>query len=315
MDGSSPQFSVVIPTCHRNDLLALCLERLGPGRQKGMTLISANSSTAGSGQEGLRELGTPTLDSTYEVIVTDDGARSTAEAMIREHFPWARWTAGPRKGPAANRNHGANHAGGHWLVFTDDDCLPEPGWLIAYRSGITSNSGIQVMEGKTLATGEKQCYSHVAPINHNGNCFWSCNLALTTGAFGNLKGFNEAFPFNCMEDMDLGRRIVKSGLFCRFIPEALVLHPWRPHGGTATCRKQLISMRIFLRIHPDAESLFYPMVFMRGCAAYIREHAPPIFLRGEFSRLPHLLLVIGWNTWFVMESFTRRAIYIATNKT
>ena len=61
--------SVIIPTCHRNDLLAECLDRLAPGRQQGQA----------SGQ----------LD--YEVIVTDDGQHTTAETMIREHYPWVRW--------------------------------------------------------------------------------------------------------------------------------------------------------------------------------------------------------------------------------
>ena len=44
----TPSFSVVIPTCERNDLLARCLERLAPGAQR----FSADR---------------------YEVIVTDDG--------------------------------------------------------------------------------------------------------------------------------------------------------------------------------------------------------------------------------------------------
>lgn len=41
-------FSVVIPTCRRNDLLAKCLDRLAPGQQT----LSPDQ---------------------YEVIVTDDG--------------------------------------------------------------------------------------------------------------------------------------------------------------------------------------------------------------------------------------------------
>ena len=52
-------FSVVIPTCHRNDLLARCLDRLAPGAQ---TLPAAR----------------------YEVIVSDDGSVTTAEVLLRE---------------------------------------------------------------------------------------------------------------------------------------------------------------------------------------------------------------------------------------
>ena len=101
-------FSVLIPTFHRNDLLVCCLDRLAPGSQ--------------------------TLPvSQYEVIVSDDGRDSTAEEMLRQHYPWARWVKGPQEGPAANRNFAVTQAKGTWLVFTDDDCLPELGWLKAYR--------------------------------------------------------------------------------------------------------------------------------------------------------------------------------------
>ena len=61
------RFSVIIPTYHRNSDLANCLVRLAPGAQ---TLAAAD----------------------YEVIVSDDGRASTAEAMVRERFAWARWT-------------------------------------------------------------------------------------------------------------------------------------------------------------------------------------------------------------------------------
>src|SRR5688500_16589114 len=99
---SEIQFSVVIPTYHRNDLLARCLRQLVPGRQ--------------------------TLDaSRYEVIVTDDGRDTTAEAMIRDQFSFVRWVRGPQRGPAANRNNGVKHARGEWVVFTDDDCVPTEG--------------------------------------------------------------------------------------------------------------------------------------------------------------------------------------------
>jgi glycosyltransferase involved in cell wall biosynthesis len=67
----TPIFSVIIPTYHRNDLLAKCLDCLAPGTQ---TLHTEQ----------------------YEVIVTDDGSQTTAEEMIKQQYPWAKWVAGPR---------------------------------------------------------------------------------------------------------------------------------------------------------------------------------------------------------------------------
>jgi GT2 family glycosyltransferase len=63
---SSPVFSVVIPTYHRNDLLAKCLD-----------CLSSEVQTLEADQ--------------YEVIVTDDGLETTAESMIREQYPWVNW--------------------------------------------------------------------------------------------------------------------------------------------------------------------------------------------------------------------------------
>ena len=76
--------SVIIPICHRNNLLAKCLDCLAPSVQ-----------TFPAEQ--------------YEVIVTDDGTNTTAKDMMRAQYPWAQWLAGPKKGPAANRNNGATH--------------------------------------------------------------------------------------------------------------------------------------------------------------------------------------------------------------
>src|SRR5260370_5877800 len=114
-------FSVIVPTCHRNDDLGRCLEALKIG-QRPTGGPAADGADSIIGKERFQ----------YEVIVTDDGTLTTAEALIREGFPWAKWFEGPHRGPAANRNYGASQAKGDWLLFIDDDCIPGTGWLEAY---------------------------------------------------------------------------------------------------------------------------------------------------------------------------------------
>lgn len=204
-----PFISVVIPTCHRNEQLAECLNRLAPGYQ--------------------------TLDpAEYEVLVTDDGSRSTAESMIRDRYPWARWVAGPRRGPAANRNNGARAARGEWIVFTDDDCLPSDRWLSAYLAG--HRTGIEVYEGRTCSPSAFNILEE-APINEKGGCLWSCNLMFSRVLFERLGGFDEDFQFWC-EDMELNSRLRRLGIPTSFVPQAIVEHPVRrrPLGWRAGAR-------------------------------------------------------------------------------
>jgi glycosyltransferase involved in cell wall biosynthesis len=133
--------SVIIPTYHRNDLLAKCLDCLTPGVQ----VLPAEQ---------------------YEVIVTDDGSKTTAKEMICDRYPWAKWVAGPRKGPAANRNNGAQYGQGEWLVFTDDDCLPDPNWLSAFADATTGSA--LALEGAIHPLGDPNQDLAECPVNLTG---------------------------------------------------------------------------------------------------------------------------------------------------
>jgi GT2 family glycosyltransferase len=194
------KISVIIPTRHRNDLLAQCLARLAPERQT----LAADS---------------------YEVIVTDDGSQSTAQDFLAQNFPWVRWVCGPRKGPAANRNNGARHAAGDWIAFTDDDCLPDPEWLAAFEAAIQPD--VLVYEGKTTCLAGISGPLYEAPLNLTGGCLWSCNMMLDRRTFERFGGFDEAFPTAWAEDVEFSTRLSRAGLKMQFVPEAAVDHPPR----------------------------------------------------------------------------------------
>ena len=194
------KISVIIPTCHRNDLLALCLDCLAPGVQ---TLAPER----------------------YEVIVTDDGSRSTAQQMMAQSYPWAQWTEGPRRGPAANRNHGATIAQGEWLAFTDDDCLPKPGWLEAFQAAIQPD--VSVYEGKTTCEAGLPSPLYEAPYNLTGGNLWSCNFMIRAALFARLEGFDETFATPAMEDIDFRERLYDIQTKVVFIKGAVIDHPAR----------------------------------------------------------------------------------------
>ncbi|HYO07471.1 MAG TPA: glycosyltransferase [Tepidisphaeraceae bacterium] len=196
-----PLFTIVVPTRHRNAELARCLDRLAPGAQA----LPAER---------------------YEVIVTDDGSSRTAEALVRETYPWAKWLAGPQRGPAANRNAGAARASGEFIVFTDDDCLPSPQWLASFAASL--QPGVDLYEGKTTCAAGLNPLVEEAPVNLHGGCLWSCNLAVRKSAFAALGGFDEDFPLPWCEDLEFGDRAKSAGYRCQFIAGAAVDHPPRP---------------------------------------------------------------------------------------
>jgi len=232
-------FSVIIPTCHRNEALMRCLAGIAPAKQEGMALFHGNS--ANPKRESFNA---------YEIIVTDDGSLSTAERMLREGFPWAQWVSGPKRGPAANRNHGAEKAAGDWLVFVDDDCIPEPTLLAAYaRAAAAGNSA--VLEGMTLPEGNRGAADMECPINTFGGHLWACNFAIKRRLFIDLGGFDENFPAPAMEDTDMQTRLSKAGHKTVFVAEASVKHPWRQRKGLKFLRLQARSVVYYVDKHRE----------------------------------------------------------------
>jgi glycosyltransferase involved in cell wall biosynthesis len=221
-----PLASIVIPTCNRADLLAHCLDAVA-------IAISA---------AGARDA--------VEVIVTDDGGDDTSRVLVVGRYPWAIWLRGPRRGPAANRNHGARAARGGWLVFTDDDCVPHDDWLatIVERAGLTECS---VLEGRTVADRERQRLDEESPENPRGGCLWSCNMAIRRSLFDRLGGFCETFPHAAMEDVDLRLRILGLGERLEFVPGAVVCHPFRRTKGIRFAPRVCQSMLHLVERHPS----------------------------------------------------------------
>jgi GT2 family glycosyltransferase len=256
--------SVIIPTYHRNDLLAKCLDCLVPGAQN----LSIDQ---------------------YEVIVTDDGIKTTAKELIRQDYPWVKWVAGPRKGPAANRNNGAKCAQGEWLVFTDDDCLPDPQWLEAYGKEIVQQPDCWVFEGCTYADRPRRTLAETSPVNKTGGYLWSCNFAIKQSFFNELSGFDERFPYAAMEDIELQLRIQKLNQSILFAKLASVCHPWRLSQGWKELKRHQTSTLIYLSIHPEESKRINSLYYIRhGFYNFFRITLPMIVQlkgRGTYEAL------------------------------
>ena len=245
-------FSVIIPTCNRPDLLTACLERLAPGQQHEM-LGPQRQAAAHAVDSPLPSRPVPAEDTraVYEVIVTDDGRKNPAADLIRTRYPWVQWIPGPAVGPAANRNNGASHANGEWLVFFDDDCLPDRRCLPAYATFLRSDPPIDVIEGCILPEGKRSRVDQEAPVNATGGYLWAANFAIRRSLFEAIRGFDVRFPFPAMEDIDLRYRLECCGGRFAFLRDAVVYHPWRKKRGRTFIRQHTSSLLYFYNKHPE----------------------------------------------------------------
>ena len=270
---SVPRFSVIVPTRDRNDLLALCLARLAPGAQT----IAAEQ---------------------YEVIVTDDSVREAALTLVSSTFPWARWVAGPRRGPAANRNSGAAAASGALVVFIDDDCLPESDLLSGYASALRAD--IAVYEGKITCRDGVTSPMQTAPENLTGGTLWSCNFAMQREAFARLGGFDARFPMAHMEDVDMRDRILAAGLAVEFIPGASVDHPPRRLPWGARLARMHQAGVLYMMLHPPVRGLLWFLQNqLRARVSRILRMPFSIDSLNALASVPVELATIAlrWRTW------------------
>ena len=124
MNNGDIKYSVIIPAYNAKKTISFTLE----------ALLS---------QEGI-EAG--------EVIVVDDGSSDNTADLVKK-YP-VRLIQQANKGPASARNYGVREAKGEIVLFTDSDCIPQPGWLKAMTDPFQDESvhgvkGIYINKNKT----------------------------------------------------------------------------------------------------------------------------------------------------------------------
>jgi len=226
-------FSVVIPTYERPDDLRVCLNSLEEDIQKG--------------------------SHTYEIIVTDDSKSDYSKRLIEKEFPNVSWGKGKHNGPAGNRNAGVDRAKGEWIIFLDDDCIAQEGFINAYLNSIVLNPDVDILEGRIFPDRPRQTWAEGCPANEHGGLYWTSNLCVRKSFFLKLDGLDEQFEV-AYEDVDFAYRAKLAGANFLFVREAQACHPWRSvrQGGKNWKAKNYESadfMR-FLKKHNPSEPEF-----------------------------------------------------------
>ncbi len=209
------QVSVVVPTYKRSGMLSRCLAALAAQD------LEPNA---------------------YEVVIADNAGSEDTRRVVES---WAKQSAARivyvsanhHPGPAAARNAGWRSATGHIIAFTDDDCIPEPGWL---RSGVAAfTANVTAVAGQVIVP------LGPSPTDYERNEaglqnaeFVTANCLCRRDVLQKIGGFDERFTAAWREDSDLQFTLLKNGCTIARCPTAVVRHPVRPARWGVSVRQQ-----------------------------------------------------------------------------
>jgi len=236
-----PAFSVVVPTFNRVQLLARTVR-------------------AFLAQEGV----------SFELIVVDDGSSEpTPEVLAGLRDPRLRVLRQSNAGLAAARNAGLAQAQGQYVLFNDDDVVPEAGFLRAHLRfhqrypGAAGVSRTYVPEAlgqepftrfwRERAEAGVRGKADGAPLGWGGFWFASLSLPLRQAeAFAPFRGYG-------WEEHELGWRLWRKGVRPRLVAGARAAHEDRV-GLEAMLAKVRSMGQVawqFYRLHPSVQVAFW----------------------------------------------------------
>lgn len=230
-EESTPEVSVVLPTCGRVDLLDRCLDAI------------------------MRQ----TLDGRrFEVIVVDDIPRHNTRQLVAV---W-RASAGERgpdlkylptngaQGPAAVRNLGWHSARAPIVAFTEDDTVPSPSWLKHGLNAFTDNVDAVTGRVEVPPTGALTGYQRdTRRLGHaefsTVNCFCRRSILEKVG------GFDERFHAGWPDDFHF--RLIKIHATIARTQHAVVVHPARAvaWGASVWQLRHLAFDALLFKTHPQ----------------------------------------------------------------
>jgi GT2 family glycosyltransferase len=167
-----------------------------------------------------------------EILVVNDGSTDNSAGIVRGYSE-VRLINQRNAGPAAARNRGAMEARGKLLLFTDDDCVPMPGWLDAMIAPfddpeVVGAKGVYRTRQKRLAARFVQTeYEERYRLMADLDCIDfidTYSAAFRRDRFLEMAGYDTSFPVACAEDIELSYRMSAQGWKMKFVPAAIVYH-------------------------------------------------------------------------------------------
>jgi glycosyltransferase involved in cell wall biosynthesis len=199
------------------------------------------------------EKATPAAD---ELIVVSDGDTDGSWRMAEEFG--ANTIRVPNSGgPAKARNLGARAATGDIVFFVDADVEVYPETIALVAEFFRENPDISALIGSydddpgamNFLSQYKNLFHHYTHQagSEDASTFWGACGAIRRDVFLAMGGFDEKYRFPCVEDIELGYRLKRSGYSIRLCKNIQVKHlkRWEPIS--------LLKAEIFYRALPWTE--------------------------------------------------------------
>ena len=219
-----------------------------------------------------------------EIVVVDDGSSDATPAALPQVQGLRYHRRAENGGFIAACNDGARLARGEYLVFLNNDTVPQPGWLDALLRSFTEHPGVglvgaqllypdgrlQESGGRVLRDGRAESRGRFADPDHPLLRFATdvdyCSgaaLTIPRALFDELGGFDPHYAPAYYEDTDLAFRVRAAGHRVLCQPDARVVHVEGVSAGTDLSSgmksSQLRNQPVFaerwaaqLQAHPEA---------------------------------------------------------------
>jgi glycosyltransferase involved in cell wall biosynthesis len=208
----------------------------------------------------------------FEVIIVDDGSRDGTWAELERLAATSSVSLRPLRleanaGPATARNAGWRASRAPVICFTDDDCVPQPGWLAGLLGALTDD--VDIVQGHTVPNPahafRRGPFSHTIWVFFEEGYYETCNIAYRREVLERLGGFNQTFRRAYGEDIDLAWRAKESGARTAFGDDALVFHEVTPSDYRAFVReiKRRPSLVRSFKDHPGVRKMLGKGIFFR----------------------------------------------------
>ncbi|GIJ73505.1 glycosyltransferase [Virgisporangium ochraceum] len=175
-------------------------------------------------------LGRPSLQSLLDVLAAQTAAASVEVEVV----------VVPHMGPAQARNFGWRAARHPWVVFVDDDVVPDPDWLETLVADLDVPDDVGGVQGRITvplpADRRPTDWERSTAGLADGN-WLTADMAYRAKALADVGGFDERFPAAYREDTDLAHRVRLAGW--RLVRgRRRVTHPVRPESPWVSVRVQ-----------------------------------------------------------------------------